>query len=300
MLPWGPRVPVGGRGARALLPAPRSSLSSGTMDTISEVVQRARAAFNAGKTRPLQCRVQQLEGLRRLIREREKDLVGALAADLRKVRPDRPRAGEGCVRPGRGLRAARRALRPALDSPQNTPGASRPFYRGESAAAQTGRTGFSLRPAAPQVPSARSVIPPPGFTPFSTQPSTRGHPFPASSFFHLSAPCGPGSPHQGTAQPGFAEGSLLCWASSLPPSPSSPTPGQNQTPPNTQPLPLAAPKSLGPASTLPSAWPWRRAEGLWSPSPYRFLAFCRCFFFFFKSLKISRLTAKNKGKKTQC
>ncbi|XP_024609029.1 aldehyde dehydrogenase, dimeric NADP-preferring [Neophocaena asiaeorientalis asiaeorientalis] len=54
------------------------------MDTISEVVQRARAAFNAGKTRPLQCRVQQLEGLRRLIREREKDLVGALAADLRK------------------------------------------------------------------------------------------------------------------------------------------------------------------------------------------------------------------------
>lgn len=67
MLPWGPRVPVGGRGARALLPAPRSSLSSGTMDTISEVVQRARAAFNAGKTRPLQCRVQQLEGLRRLI-----------------------------------------------------------------------------------------------------------------------------------------------------------------------------------------------------------------------------------------
>ncbi|MBV97260.1 Aldehyde dehydrogenase, dimeric NADP-preferring, partial [Eschrichtius robustus] len=54
------------------------------MSTVSEVVQRARAAFNAGKTRPLQCRVQQLEGLRRLIREREKDLVGALAADLRK------------------------------------------------------------------------------------------------------------------------------------------------------------------------------------------------------------------------
>uniref|UniRef100_A0AAA9TJ59 Aldehyde dehydrogenase, dimeric NADP-preferring n=2 Tax=Bos TaxID=9903 RepID=A0AAA9TJ59_BOVIN len=54
------------------------------MSAISEVVQRARAAFNSGRTRPLQFRVQQLEGLRRLIREREKDLVGALAADLHK------------------------------------------------------------------------------------------------------------------------------------------------------------------------------------------------------------------------
>ena len=69
------------------------------MSAISEVVQRARAAFNSGRTRPLQFRVQQLEGLRRLIREREKDLVGALAADLHKVLgPDRRR---------RGLRAPR-------------------------------------------------------------------------------------------------------------------------------------------------------------------------------------------------
>uniref|UniRef100_F1N015 Aldehyde dehydrogenase n=2 Tax=Bos taurus TaxID=9913 RepID=F1N015_BOVIN len=62
----------------------RSSPFPGTMSAISEVVQRARAAFNSGRTRPLQFRVQQLEGLRRLIREREKDLVGALAADLHK------------------------------------------------------------------------------------------------------------------------------------------------------------------------------------------------------------------------
>ncbi|XP_032354823.1 aldehyde dehydrogenase, dimeric NADP-preferring isoform X1 [Camelus ferus] len=55
----------------------------GTM-SISEVVQRARAAFNSGKARPLQFRIQQLEGLRRMIREREKDLVGALTADLHK------------------------------------------------------------------------------------------------------------------------------------------------------------------------------------------------------------------------
>uniref|UniRef100_A0A8C3WST6 Aldehyde dehydrogenase n=1 Tax=Catagonus wagneri TaxID=51154 RepID=A0A8C3WST6_9CETA len=54
------------------------------MGTVGEVVQRARAAFLSGRTRPLQFRVQQLEALRRMIREREKDLVGALAADLHK------------------------------------------------------------------------------------------------------------------------------------------------------------------------------------------------------------------------
>ncbi|XP_014644970.1 PREDICTED: aldehyde dehydrogenase, dimeric NADP-preferring [Ceratotherium simum simum] len=54
------------------------------MSKISEVVQRARAAFNSGKTRPLQFRVQQLEALRRMIKEREKDIAGALTADLHK------------------------------------------------------------------------------------------------------------------------------------------------------------------------------------------------------------------------
>ena len=74
------------------------------MSAISEVVQRARAAFNSGRTRPLQFRVQQLEGLRRLIREREKDLVGALAADLHKVLG--PTTGDAdCVRRGRLLPA---------------------------------------------------------------------------------------------------------------------------------------------------------------------------------------------------
>nr|KAF6398776.1 aldehyde dehydrogenase 3 family member A1 [Molossus molossus] len=52
------------------------------MSKISEVVQRARAAFNSGRTRPLQFRIQQLEALRRMIKEREKDIAGALAADL--------------------------------------------------------------------------------------------------------------------------------------------------------------------------------------------------------------------------
>lgn len=69
------------------------SLSPGTMSKISEVVQRARAAFNSGKTRPLQFRIQQLEGLRRMIKEREKDIAGALTADLHKVLP--PTEGGG-------------------------------------------------------------------------------------------------------------------------------------------------------------------------------------------------------------
>ncbi|GAB5580572.1 aldehyde dehydrogenase family 3 member A2 isoform X1 [Prionailurus iriomotensis] len=57
-----------------------------TMSKIGEVVQRARAAFNLGKTRPLQFRIQQLEALRRMIKEHEKDIAGALTADLHRVR----------------------------------------------------------------------------------------------------------------------------------------------------------------------------------------------------------------------
>lgn len=68
-------------------PAPRCCLSPGTMSKISEVVQRARAAFNSGRTRPLQFRIQQLEGLRRMMKEREKDIAEALMADLHKVLP---------------------------------------------------------------------------------------------------------------------------------------------------------------------------------------------------------------------
>ncbi|KAM8819387.1 aldehyde dehydrogenase, dimeric NADP-preferring-like [Rhynchonycteris naso] len=52
------------------------------MSRTSEVVQRARAAFDSGRTRALQFRLQQLEALRRMIQEREKDLAAALAADL--------------------------------------------------------------------------------------------------------------------------------------------------------------------------------------------------------------------------
>ncbi|XP_045680356.1 aldehyde dehydrogenase, dimeric NADP-preferring [Phyllostomus hastatus] len=63
-------------------PATGRDCVKGTMNKISEVVQQARAAFNSGRTRPLQFRIQQLEALRRMIKEREKDIAGALAADL--------------------------------------------------------------------------------------------------------------------------------------------------------------------------------------------------------------------------
>ncbi|XP_029413955.1 fatty aldehyde dehydrogenase [Nannospalax galili] len=47
-------------------------------------VQRLRQAFRSGRSRPLRFRQQQLEGLCRMVQEREKDIVEALAADLSK------------------------------------------------------------------------------------------------------------------------------------------------------------------------------------------------------------------------
>ncbi|XP_049730582.1 aldehyde dehydrogenase family 3 member A2 isoform X3 [Elephas maximus indicus] len=45
-------------------------------------VQRARAAFRSGRSRPLQFRLQQLEALRRMVQERERDILAAISADL--------------------------------------------------------------------------------------------------------------------------------------------------------------------------------------------------------------------------
>ncbi|XP_005597871.3 aldehyde dehydrogenase family 3 member A2 isoform X2 [Equus caballus] len=47
-------------------------------------VQRVRDAFLSGRSRPLRFRLQQLEALRRMLQEREKDIVAAIGADLRK------------------------------------------------------------------------------------------------------------------------------------------------------------------------------------------------------------------------
>jgi aldehyde dehydrogenase (NAD+) len=50
----------------------------------SQVVADLRAAFDAGLTRPLEWRKEQLAGLRRLLAEGERELVDALAADMGK------------------------------------------------------------------------------------------------------------------------------------------------------------------------------------------------------------------------
>ena len=47
-----------------------------------EVVKRLRATFSTGKTKPLAWRQRQLEGIERLVTERESDIAGALASDL--------------------------------------------------------------------------------------------------------------------------------------------------------------------------------------------------------------------------
>ncbi|XP_025776248.1 fatty aldehyde dehydrogenase isoform X3 [Puma concolor] len=45
-------------------------------------IQRVRDAFASGRSRPLRFRLQQLEALRRMVQEREKDILEAIAADL--------------------------------------------------------------------------------------------------------------------------------------------------------------------------------------------------------------------------
>ncbi|XP_006877494.1 PREDICTED: fatty aldehyde dehydrogenase [Chrysochloris asiatica] len=49
---------------------------------MEQQVQRARAAFRSGRSRPLRFRLQQLEALRRMVQEREKDILAAIGADL--------------------------------------------------------------------------------------------------------------------------------------------------------------------------------------------------------------------------
>lgn len=57
-------------------------------------VQRLRQAFRSGRSRPLRFRMQQLEALKRMVQEREKDILSAIAADLSKV-SDRGWEGPG-------------------------------------------------------------------------------------------------------------------------------------------------------------------------------------------------------------
>jgi aldehyde dehydrogenase (NAD+) len=51
---------------------------------VSTVVEALRATFKSGRTRPLEWRREQLQGLRRMLVERESELLAALATDLGK------------------------------------------------------------------------------------------------------------------------------------------------------------------------------------------------------------------------
>jgi aldehyde dehydrogenase (NAD+) len=50
--------------------------------SIPDTVAQLRATFRSGRTKPLEWRLAQLEGIRRLVEEREKEFAAALAADL--------------------------------------------------------------------------------------------------------------------------------------------------------------------------------------------------------------------------
>ncbi|NWV90564.1 AL3A2 dehydrogenase, partial [Machaerirhynchus nigripectus] len=58
------------------------------MERMQQIVGRARAAFNSGRSRPLEFRIQQLKALERMVQEKEKEILAALKADLNKSGPN--------------------------------------------------------------------------------------------------------------------------------------------------------------------------------------------------------------------
>ncbi|XP_068010856.1 aldehyde dehydrogenase family 3 member A2-like isoform X2 [Melanerpes formicivorus] len=56
------------------------------MERIQEVVGQARAAFNSGRCRALEFRIQQLKALERMVKEKEREILAAIKADLHKCR----------------------------------------------------------------------------------------------------------------------------------------------------------------------------------------------------------------------
>jgi hypothetical protein len=55
------------------------------MDPVEDTLRRLREAFNAGRTRPAEFRVEQLKGLSRFLQDNRQLLQDALAQDLHKV-----------------------------------------------------------------------------------------------------------------------------------------------------------------------------------------------------------------------
>ena len=64
---------------------PRSQNSNAT-PSIAALVARTRERFDTGITRPLAWRLAQLDGLARLLSERESEIYEALASDVGKPR----------------------------------------------------------------------------------------------------------------------------------------------------------------------------------------------------------------------
>ncbi|HET6875901.1 MAG TPA: aldehyde dehydrogenase family protein [Jatrophihabitans sp.] len=58
------------------------TIGTATTSTVPDAVARLRATFRSGRTKPIEWRLRQLEALERLVREREAELIDALAADL--------------------------------------------------------------------------------------------------------------------------------------------------------------------------------------------------------------------------
>ncbi|NWS46261.1 AL3A2 dehydrogenase, partial [Probosciger aterrimus] len=58
------------------------------MERMQQVVGRARAAFNSGRSRTLEFRMQQLKALKQMVQEKEKDILAAIRADLHKSEPN--------------------------------------------------------------------------------------------------------------------------------------------------------------------------------------------------------------------
>jgi aldehyde dehydrogenase (NAD+) len=58
------------------------STATGTLRAVPDLVAQLRATFRSGRTKPLSWRLAQLDAIERLLREREQDVLDALASDL--------------------------------------------------------------------------------------------------------------------------------------------------------------------------------------------------------------------------
>lgn len=75
----------GGGGPSHLIHSAIHSALSCRMDSFEDTLRQLREAFNSGRTRPVEFRAAQLQGLGRFLRDNKQQLQEALAQDLRKV-----------------------------------------------------------------------------------------------------------------------------------------------------------------------------------------------------------------------